>query len=57
MGDGLAAVVDVEFGVEVVDVCFDGGYRDVEFVGDFAVGEVGGEVAQDACFAVGEGVW
>jgi hypothetical protein len=44
----------IELGVEMLDVGFDGVDRHVEFAGDFLVGEVGGEVAQDPEFARAE---
>lgn len=51
--DGLSAAFDVEFGEQVGGVCFDGVDGDEEFVGDFLVGEAGGEEFEDFVFAFG----
>ena len=52
--DGLAAVVGVELGVEMLEVGLDGVDRHVQLARDFLVGEVGRQVAQDPQFALAE---
>ena len=57
VADGLGAVGGADFGVDVVDVGFDGCFADEELLGDFGVGVSGGELGEDFGFAGGEPGW
>jgi hypothetical protein len=50
----LAAVLEAELGEDVLDVVLCGAFRDVEEVGDLAVGEAAGDQLGDLAFASGQ---
>lgn len=50
-GDGLGTVVDVEFGVDVARVGFDGVQGEVKAGGDLGVAQALGDEVQDFEFA------
>src|SRR5262249_25485584 len=52
--DGLDAVAEVKLGQYPPDVDLDGSVGQVQFTGDLAVGEPGGEPGEDGPFPVGE---
>src|SRR5262245_4067038 len=52
--DGLDAVAEVELGQYPPDMDLDGSLGQVQFGGDLAVGEPGGEPGEDGSFPVGE---
>src|SRR5262249_56093498 len=52
--DGLDAVAEVKLGQYPPDVDLDGSVGQVQFTGDLAVGQPGGEPGEDGPFPVGE---